>query len=215
MNFESKIWVLPNPQIDDTEAVCFVNIVPEVIPKPITETKVEPIRKKLLAINFTSINDNSQLVVNPEDIITEQLEVPSLNLSPEDLNVYELEEPIDKIFSIVGVEQVPIYPGCEDLYTNAERRGCMSEKIARLIQRKFNTDLASILGLNGKQKILVQFKINKSGNVTEIKARALHTKLEKETIRVIDKIPQLIPGKQRGQNVEVSYSLPIIIQVEY
>jgi len=61
----------------------------------------------------------------------------------------------------------------------------------------------------------VQFKIDKSGNVTEIKARALHTKLEKEAIRVIDKIPQLIPGKQRGQNIEVSYSLPIIIQVEY
>jgi len=122
--------VTSNPKIDDTEAVYFVNIVPKVIPEPIPEIKVEPIRKKLLAINFTSINDNSQIVVNPEDIITEQLEVPSLNLSPEDLNVYELEEPIDEIFSIGGVEQVPIYTGCEDLYTNAERRGCMSEKIA-------------------------------------------------------------------------------------
>ncbi len=39
------------------------------------------------------------------------------------------------------VEQVPIFPGCEKLSTNGERKACMSEKISKLVQRKFNTNI--------------------------------------------------------------------------
>lgn len=89
----------------------------------------------------------------------------------------------------------------------------MSKKIGRLIQRKFNTDLAERLGLTGRQNIRVQFKINKSGNVSEIKASAKHDKLKNEAIRVVGKIPQMIPGKQKDKTVEVIYSLPIVFVV--
>jgi len=73
--------------------------------------------------------------------------------------------------------------------------------------------LAESLGLTGKQNIYVQFKIDKSGNVSEIKASAKHIKLKKEAIRVVGKIPKMIPGKQRGENFEVMYTLPIVFEV--
>jgi protein TonB len=71
----------------------------------------------------------------------------------------------------------------------------MSEKISKLIRKKFNPDLADGLGLSGKQKIDVQFKIDKTGKVTDIKTRAPHARLEKEAERVINKIPQMTPGR--------------------
>ena len=82
------------------------------------------------------------------------------------------------------------------------------------MNRKFNTNLASDLGLSGRQRILVFFKIDKSGNVTQIQARAPHPGLEKEAKRVVGLLPKMQPGKQRGKPVTVPYSLPILFQVQ-
>jgi len=119
--------------------------------------------------------------------------------------------PID----FIAVEQIPIYPGCEGFSTRDDLKNCMSEKLGKLINRKFNSDVASELGLIGKQNIYVQFTIEKAGHVTKIKARTPHNKLENEAVKVVGKIPQMIPGKQRGQNVEVIYTLPISLLVNY
>ena len=111
------------------------------------------------------------------------------------------------------IENVPIYPGC-DKSSNEKKRKCMSEKISKFVQRKFNTDLAGDLGLTGRQRISVIFKINKTGDVTGVRARAPHPRLEKEAQRVINLLPKMQPGKQRGVAVTVPYSLPIIFQVQ-
>jgi len=36
-----------------------------------------------------------------------------------------------------AIENAPIYPGCENAKDNASRKKCMSQKITKLIQRKF------------------------------------------------------------------------------
>ena len=129
----------------------------------------------------------------------------------EDLDVEEVEEDVEVPFAVI--ENVPVYPGCER-GNNAKKRKCMSDKIAKFVQRKFNTDLAGDLGLSGRQRISVIFKIDKFGNVTGVRARAPHPRLEKEAQRVINLLPKMKPGKQRGKAVIVPYSLPIIFQVQ-
>nr|AOE09583.1 energy transducer TonB [uncultured bacterium]CCG00275.1 protein TonB [uncultured Flavobacteriia bacterium] len=129
----------------------------------------------------------------------------------EDLDVEEVEEDVEVPFAVI--ENVPVFPGCER-GNNAKKRKCMSEKIAKFVQRKFNTDLAGDLGLSGRQRISVIFKIDRSGNVTGVRARAPHPRLEKEAQRVINLLPKMKPGKQRGKAVIVPYSLPIIFQVQ-
>ena len=129
----------------------------------------------------------------------------------EDLDVEEVEEDVEVPFAVI--ENVPVFPGCER-GNNAKKRKCMSEKIAKFVQRKFNTELAGDLGLSGRQRISVIFKIDKSGNVTGVRARAPHPRLEKEAQRVINLLPKMQPGKQRGKAVIVPYSLPIIFQVQ-
>ena len=129
----------------------------------------------------------------------------------EDLDVEEVEEDVEVPFAVI--ENVPVFPGC-DKGNNAKKRKCMSEKIAKFVQRKFNTELAGDLGLSGRQRISVIFKIDRSGNVTGVRARAPHPRLETEAQRVINLLPKMQPGKQRGKAVIVPYSLPIIFKVQ-
>ena len=129
----------------------------------------------------------------------------------EDIVVEEFYEDVEVPFSVI--ENVPEYPGCEK-GSNAEKRKCMSAKIAKFVQRKFNTDLAGDLGLSGRQRINVIFKIDKNGNVVGVRSRAPHPRLEQEAARVINMLPKMKPGRQRGKAVIVPYSLPITFQVQ-
>ncbi|AXP81057.1 Gram-negative bacterial tonB protein [Mariniflexile rhizosphaerae] len=122
-----------------------------------------------------------------------------------------IEEDVEVPFAVI--ENVPVFPGCEGGDNNA-KRDCMSKKIQEFVSKKFNTDLAGELGLSGRQRINVIFKIDKTGTVTGIRARAPHPGLEKEATRVIGLLPKMKPGKQRGKAVTVPYSLPIVFQVQ-
>lgn len=129
----------------------------------------------------------------------------------EEVEVEEVEEDIEVPFAVI--ENVPVYPGCEK-GNNAKKKACMSEKISKFVQKKFNTELAGELGLTGRQRINVIFKIDKNGNITGVRSRAPHPRLEKEAARVINMLPKMKPGKQRGKAVIVPYSLPIVFQVQ-
>ncbi|MGC1472032.1 MAG: M56 family metallopeptidase [Psychroserpens sp.] len=111
------------------------------------------------------------------------------------------------------VDEVPIFKGCEDFETNKQRKECMSTNISKHVVENFDTKMAKALGLTGRQRINVTFKIDKEGHVIEVKSRAPHPALEEEAKRVINTLPPFIAGKQKGINVIVPYSLPIIFQV--
>ncbi|MDG5490707.1 energy transducer TonB [Psychroserpens sp. SPM9] len=130
----------------------------------------------------------------------------------EEIEVEEVEEDIEVPFSVI--ENVPVFPGCENEKGNNAKKQCMSDKISKFVNKKFNTELAGDLGLSGRQRINVIFKIDKSGNIIGVQARAPHPGLEKEAKRVIGLLPKMKPGKQRGKAVIVPYSLPILFQVQ-
>ena len=113
--------------------------------------------------------------------------------------------------SFFSVENYPVYPGCK--VTNAMIRKCFSEKISIFVQKNFNTDLAVDLGLTGRIRVWGSFKIDKRGNVIDVKARAPHPILEEEVQRVINLLPKMKPAKQGGKAVIVPFSLPITFEV--
>tara|TARA_S200000501_G_scaffold301331_1_gene288535 strand:+ start:227 stop:1126 length:900 start_codon:yes stop_codon:yes gene_type:complete len=177
----------PHPQLED-EAIRVINLLP----------KMEPGRQDgkavsvsyLLPIIFKVQSNSFNPILNIVDGDGDNVEV-----------------------SFSSVENAPIYPGCEK-GNNEKRRRCMSEKIAKFVRKKFNTKLAKNIGLSGRQRISVIFKIDKVGNITGVRARAPHPQLEDEAIRVINLLPKMKPGMQLGKPVIVPYSLPIIFQVE-
>ena len=81
--------------------------------------------------------------------------------------------------------------------------------------KKFDTDLPNELGLSpGRKRIIMLFKIDRTGNIVDIIAKAPHPRLTAEAIRIIKLLPRMKPGRQRGKPVGVKYTLPMRIDVE-
>ncbi len=158
-----------------------------------------------------------EVVQDEEEVEEDEIESTETNLE-EIVEVEEVveapveEEVADVPFAVI--EDVPIFPGCENLNNNEERKQCMSKKISQFVNREFDTDLGAELGLSGVNRVIVQFKIDEKGNITNVMSRAPHPRLEREAARVINKLPKMQPGKQRGKAVGVMYSLPIVFQVQ-
>jgi len=113
------------------------------------------------------------------------------------------------------IEQVPLFPGCEQEPDNNAQRNCMSSFINDFVINNFDSSLANTLKLpTGIVRINVQFRINTFGFIENVVARAPHPVLEEEAMRVVSSLPRMKPGKQRGKNVGVLYSLPILFKVE-
>lgn len=115
-------------------------------------------------------------------------------------------------FSEIG--EVPVYPGCEELSTNEERKRCTTERIAAHVSSNFNTSIGKELGLSSINRVYVQFKIDIDGSIEVIKARAPHEALEAEAVRVVNELPQMKPGKKDGKEIAVLYTLPISFRVD-
>ena len=85
-------------------------------------------------------------------------------------------------FSVV--EEAPRFKDCTSA-TNDDAKKCTSQNVANFVHKNFNTKLAKQNGLVGRQRINVIFKIDKQGNVINIRTRASSLVLEQEAIRVV------------------------------
>ena len=186
----------------DNELEEEIPIIEQVIPPP--PPPPPPAAPDIIEVVEDEEEVEETIIESTETDQDEEIEV-------EEIEVEEFVEDVEVPFAVI--ENVPEYPGCER-GSNAEKRKCMSDKIAKFVQRKFNTDLAGDLGLSGRQRISVIFKIDKNGNVVGVRSRAPHPRLEKEAARVINMLPKMKPGRQRGKPVIVPYSLPITFQVQ-
>ncbi len=161
--------------------------------------------------------DEIKLIPDDEERIEDVIESSEVDKEPiadiDDIKEITKEIMVETVPFIL-IEDVPIFPGCENLSNNIERKDCMSEKITKFINKEFNSALGSQLGLTGINRINVMFKIDTKGDIVDIKTRAPHPKLEQEAQRVIQALPKMKPGKQRGNPVIVQYSIPILFKVQ-
>lgn len=202
-NYKPIVKEDPGPETasEITEEIPPVTILPVKTPPP---PPPKPMTDKVKEVpNDTHLKETR---VVPEE---EFEDIPE----PEDLETpEEPEEPVEVPYDFV--ERVLIFPGCERLEDNDERRSCMSAKISKFVYKEFDTGLGAELGLTGTNLVVVMFVVNKNGRVEQIRTRAAHPELEAEARRVISKLPQMQPGRQQGDPVPVSYSIPIRFRVQ-
>lgn len=123
----------------------------------------------------------------------------------------QLDGPADVPFATI--ENVPVYPGCTG-DNNLYLKRCMSGKIQEFVEQNFNMEMIKSLNLPPRRyRIAVQFKVDREGNVVDIRSRADREELENEAIRVVSGLPKMKPGRQRGKEVGVLYALPIIFEI--
>ncbi|AKA35640.1 energy transducer TonB [Flagellimonas lutaonensis] len=125
-----------------------------------------------------------------------------------DIDVAEIDEPEEIPFSVI--EEVPVFPGCEN---EEDKRACFQEMMQKHIRKNFRyPKVAQEMGLQGRVNIV--FTIQKDGSIDNIKMRGPHEALEGEAARIISKLPKMTPGKQRGTPVKVPFAIPITFKLQ-
>jgi len=128
----------------------------------------------------------------------------------DDVDIEEEDEDINIPFAII--EDVPIFPGCEKV-SKDKRRDCFQDQMNKHIKRNFRyPEIAQEMGIQGR--VYVSFIIDKDGSINNITMSGPDQNLEKEAQRIISKLPQMIPGKQRGRAVRVPFSIPITFRLQ-
>src|SRR6056300_1380389 len=91
-------------------------------------------------------------------------------------------EDVDVPFAVI--EDVPIYPGCENV-AKSERRNCFQEQINKHVRNNFRyPEIAQQMGIQGR--VYMHFVIDKDGSITDIKiARSPDRNLGRAAERII------------------------------
>ena len=105
----------------------------------------------------------------------------------------------DPVFQVV--EQMPEFPG--------GMGECMKWLQANI---KYPME-AKEKGEHGR--VIVQFIVERDGSITDVKVvRSISLALDAEAIRVASAMPKWKPGMQRGKEVRVKYTLPVMFSLE-
>lgn len=195
--------------------VALKNFVVEVIPeKKVVEKQVVKERKPIepVASNKFKEMDNTS-ILKETDLAKTEVDFNKASTTPKKSIV---EIPADNSNkNILTVDNVPIFPGCEYLKTNDERKSCLNDKVNAFINRKFNVDKFSDKYAGRKNRIDVQFTVDSNGQIVNIKTRAPFEDLGLEAKRVIENLPKMIPGYHNNHAVDVIYSVPIMLNIDY
>ena len=179
-----------DPELDK-EAVRVISAMPKW--KPGTQ-KGEAVRVKYtVPVMFRLTENNTQVKYAPiESKIDEMVVVgyaPEGTTVPEEGTVFEV------------VEQMPEYPG---------GMSAMMEFIGKNIKYPVAAQKAKIQG-----RVVIQFIVDKEGNIICPRViRGADPLLDAEAIRLTTIMPKWKPGMQRGQAVNVKYTVPIMFRLQ-
>ncbi|MEZ4810433.1 MAG: energy transducer TonB [Allomuricauda sp.] len=126
----------------------------------------------------------------------------------EDVEVEEVDEDISVPFAVI--EDVPVFPGCEGA---KDKKACFQDMMQDHIRKNFRyPEIAQEMGVQGRVNVI--FVIQKDGSIGNIRMRGPDKNLEAEALRIIQKLPKMTPGKQRGRAVKVPFSIPITFKLQ-
>lgn len=105
----------------------------------------------------------------------------------------------DQVFTVVEV--MPEYPGGQ---------GELLKYLAKSVKYPV---IAQENGIQGR--VTASFIVEKDGSIRDIEViRGVDPSLDKEAVRVLSGMPNWTPGKQRGQDVAVKYTVPVTFRLQ-
>ena len=178
-------------------------------PKDIIIDKPIPPLKSSIKFTPPVIKPDEEVQEDEEIKTMEELTKTDMNISVADVkgtdelngqdigdlnNAIVEEDTITPPYNVV--EQMPEFPGGE----SALQRFLMA-----------NVKYPSIAAENGVQgKVYVNFVVDRVGAISNVKVvRGVDPAVDKEAVRVVKSMPKWIPGRQNGEAVRVSFTVPI------
>jgi len=125
-------------------------------------------------------------------------------------SIQHIETPVEVDVDWINIEEVPIFPGCEDA---SDKRACFQKMIINYV-RKTQRYPEDALEVGAQGRVSTMFTIQNDGTIADVEMRGPHKSLEREASRIIAKLPKMKPGKQRDIPVKVSFSLPITFRLQ-
>ena len=173
----------------------------------LVEFKTPPPPKQIQAPPIIEVIDNEDEEI--EDVFeSTETDQDEEILDVSDIEVLETDEPEEMSFMVI--EDVPVFPGCEK---EKNKRVCFQKMMNKHVAKNFRyPEAAQEMGIQGRVNIM--FVIQKDGSIGNVQLRGPDKSLEKEAKRIIDKLPKMQPGKQRGTPVRVPFSLPINFKLQ-
>ena len=164
----------------------------------------------LLIVEDDKIEEDKQ-VKNQEDVLENEAAVGAVDITEgtNDLNKVIIQEQViaapkvedEQPVSIEMVEQKPEFPGGE-----AAMYKWLGDNIVY-------PSAASEEGVQGR--VVVEFVVGKDGSISNVKVvRPRHPALDKEALRVVKAMPKWLPGRNNGQPVKVTYTLPVTFKLQ-
>lgn len=164
----------------------------------------------LLIVEDKDIEEDKQ-VKNQEDVLNNEAAVGAVDITEgtNDLNKIIIKDEViaapkveeEQPMNIAMVEQKPEFNGGE-----AAMYKWLSENIVY-------PSAASEEGVQGR--VVVEFVVGKDGSITNVRVlRPRHPALDKEAVRVVKAMPKWIPGRNNGQPVKVTYTLPVTFKLQ-
>jgi protein TonB len=179
----------PPPKQPEPPKVEMTKFTPPVIKKD-EEVKQEEIPPEVEKLEDTKID-----VVNQEGIKDEGIAAPVVDEGKAVVEAPKEDE--NKVFTKVEIE------------------ASFAGDWAKFLQRNLNGQAASDAGApSGTYQVVVQFIVDKEGNVSDVKALTKHGYgMEEEAMRAIKKAPKWNPAVQNGRQVKAYRKQPITFVV--
>lgn len=179
------------------QEVIFEEEGPEITrPEELKVTPPPPPKQVVEVLNIVDDTEDIDEEFVPEDTAPEEddeiffKDIPKMDDEDDD------EE---KIFVIV--EKMPVFPGGDI---------GLQQWIAKNVKYP---NIARETGIEGK--VYVRFCVTKNGKVAQVSiARGVDPILDRESVRVVSKLPTWQPGEQRGEKVNVWYTVPINFKLQ-
>ncbi|MEM9917346.1 MAG: TonB family protein [Bacteroidota bacterium] len=183
---------------------------PPTPPPPVINTTSEPLLDDSPDFTTEPIPEppiDDKIVVPTTEPIDFQPTTEPVVPPPPIIDVQEEDKDIEEIFMVV--EEMPRFSGCEAESTREEKRKCATSAMLKFIYSKIKYPaVAREAGIEGM--VVIRFIVEKDGAVSNAEiVREIGGGCGKEAQRVVELMPNWIPGKQLNRTVRVQYNLPV------
>ena len=124
-----------------------------------------------------------------------------------------------KSFNWSEVDQLPVFENCTQINETSKKNNCFIRTISDSLSLNFiKNDL--VLNRTLIDTVFMKFKVNKKGIIEieniEIGEKILPYKevINQSFIKTAANLPKLYPAIKRGQEVDVTFELPILVSTE-
>lgn len=166
-----------------------------------TKSPTQKLVKYLLVLPFACLLIVANSCLNNKDknanAPTDEMQTQTASTTPEETVLSDADK--GEIFTVVEI--APEYPGGTEALMKY-----LSDQLVYPVEAQEN---------NIQGRVVVNFVVEKDGSLSDFQTvRSVDPLLDAEAIRVLKSMPNWKPGKQKGENVRVKFTLPVLFKLQ-